>query len=209
MMLPASTIGTSSGNGTSPYDATDKIATISLSDGTDVATRGQRNFYDGRATGSPVKKTLFHNICNKLKLKVHVKNPGPVKRKPQAGTAQNKLKELCQKLKSCKMGRRAWIKLIVVLSVLYPFLISSLGQTTLDAALKGIFMLNPTALSFLPGLAPFILFVIIYLCVLLCFCRSKTAKCLLDKMWKKKEKEEAPAETKNNEGKTNKESKKD
>ncbi|KJP86043.1 hypothetical protein AK88_04300 [Plasmodium fragile] len=62
--------------------------------------------------------------------------------------------------------------------------------------------------AFMGSFGPFILFTIIYLCVLLRFCRSKTGKCVLDKIWKKKEKEEAPTETQKNEGKVNKESKK-
>ncbi|KJP85109.1 hypothetical protein AK88_05261 [Plasmodium fragile] len=204
----ASTLGTSSGNETSQIDTEDAATvgttTVSLSGEPDIGKRGQRNFYDAYASGAP-KNRVFVDMLRKFKPRDKVNEPRPIKSKPQGATAQNKLKQLCQKLKQCKMGRRAWIKLIVVLSVLYSFCMSSAGQSTLNYALVGIFTLNLQALSYLAGLAPFIVFTIIYLCVLLRFCRSKRAKCLLDKIWKKKKKkEEGPTETKNNEGKVNK-----
>ncbi|KJP88233.1 hypothetical protein AK88_02180 [Plasmodium fragile] len=190
----ASTLGTSSTNGTSQYGITDASTTVSLSDGTDVGTRGKRNFYGGRVTGSPVKNTLFDDMRRKFKPKVHVKNPGPVKKRPQVGTAKNKLKECCQKLKRCKMGRKAWLALILVLSVIYPLLLSDVGATMLPAMFY--VMVGPfTFTQFMRRYGPSMLIPIIYSCVLVCFCRSKTGKCLLDKIWKKKEKEEAPTET--------------
>ncbi|KJP84881.1 hypothetical protein AK88_05487 [Plasmodium fragile] len=204
----ASTIGTSSGNGTSQY-GTEVGATyasavgttsVSLSDRTDIAKRGERNFYGGRATGSPVKNTVFDDMRNKLKPKLHVQNRRPLKKKPQGGTAQNKLKECCQKLKRCKMGRRAWSILIVVATVLYSFFMPIFRESlpTTFFSISSVF----SALTFLYGIP--ILIPIIYCCVLVCFCRSKTAKCLLDKIWKKKEKEEAPTETEKKEGEVNK-----
>ncbi|KJP85318.1 hypothetical protein AK88_05051 [Plasmodium fragile] len=196
----ASTIGTSSNNGTSQYGITDASTTVSLSDATDVATRGQRNFYDGQSTGSPVKNRLFDDMRRKFKPKVHVKNPGSVKKKPQGATAQNKLKECCQKLKRFKMGRTAWSILIVLSTLLYSFFMSII-QSSMPSALSSLtdLLLALTAFSGIP-----ILFIIMYLCVLLCFCRSKTGKCLLDKIWKKKEKEEAPTETEKKEAEVNK-----
>ncbi|KJP84823.1 hypothetical protein AK88_05549 [Plasmodium fragile] len=101
------------------------------------------------------------------------------------------------------MGRKAWLKLILVFSVLYSFLISPVAQGLVNAA---VMSLGPPVGVWI-GMGTygaFILIPIIYLCVLLRFCRSKTGKCLLDKIWKKKEKEEAPTETKNNEGEVNK-----
>ncbi|KJP85184.1 hypothetical protein AK88_05178 [Plasmodium fragile] len=193
----ASTIGTSSTNGASHIDTIDGTTvgtpTVSLRDATDVWTRGTRNCYDGRATGSPVKNTVFDDMRRKFKPKVHVKNPVPVKKKPQGATAQNKLKECCQKLKRFKMGRTAWSILIVLSTLLYSFFMSIIHSSMLSSlsSLTDL-LLSLTAFSGIP-----ILCIIMYLCVLLCFCRSKTGKCLLDKIWKnkKKEKKEAPTET--------------
>ncbi|KJP84829.1 hypothetical protein AK88_05541 [Plasmodium fragile] len=196
MMLLASTLGTSWGNLTSHYDTTDAITTVSLSDGTDVGKRGQRNFYDGRVTGSPVKNTLFDDMRRKLKSNAKVKEPRPVKKKPQSRTAQNKLKQLCQKLKQCKMGRKAWLALILVLSVIYPFLMSLLSAMVSwsEYTIAQIF-------AFSPGTSgAFILIAIIYLCVLLCFWCSKKGKCIVNRICK----DETRTETKNNEGEVNK-----
>ncbi|KJP88327.1 hypothetical protein AK88_01943 [Plasmodium fragile] len=116
----ANTLGTSLANGTSQYNTTDASTTVSLSDGTDVGTRGKRNFYDVQSTSSPVQNTVFGNVCKGLKSKMQANRSRQTKNKPQGGTAKNKLKECCQKWTRCKMGRRAWFKLILVLSVLYP-----------------------------------------------------------------------------------------
>ncbi|KJP88411.1 hypothetical protein AK88_01863 [Plasmodium fragile] len=191
----ASTLGTSSATVTSQFDTVDATrvgsTTVTLSDGTDVGKQGTRNVYDGQATGSPGKNRVFVDMRRKLKSKVHVKNPVPVKKKPQGGTAQNKLKECCQKLKRCKMGRKAWTILIVISTVLYAFFMTMI-QPFSNETETGI-MLVLSALGSMHGIA--LLIAIIYLCVLLCFCCSKTGKCLLDKIWKKKEKKEAPTET--------------
>ncbi|KJP86036.1 hypothetical protein AK88_04293, partial [Plasmodium fragile] len=162
----ASTVGTSSGNGTSQYGtenaATVGATTVTLSDATDVGTRGQHNVYGGRVTGSPVKNTVFDDMRRKLKSKVHVKNPGPAKRKPHGGTAQNKLKECCQKLKRCKMGRRAWSILIVISTVLYAFFMTII-QPFSNEAETGIMLVLAT-LGSMHGIA--LLIAIIYCCVL-------------------------------------------
>ncbi|KJP84929.1 hypothetical protein AK88_05438 [Plasmodium fragile] len=193
----ASTLGTSSGNGTSQFDTTDVITTVSLSDATDVGKRGQRNFYDSRATGRPTT-TVFDDMRKKFKPRIRVKNPRTIKSKPQVGTAKNKLKECCQKLKRCKMGRRAWLGLVVVATVLYPVLHSLVESSMIELFGTGTSAVGGTiAISVVPILIP-----IIYCCVLVCFLRSKTGKCLLDKIWKKKK--EGPTATEKNEGEVNK-----
>ncbi|KJP85119.1 hypothetical protein AK88_05244 [Plasmodium fragile] len=202
----ASTIGTSSNNGTSPYDATDAITAVSLSGEPDIGKRGQRNFYDGRATGRQ-KGTMFDDMRRKLKSRDKEKQAEHKKKTSQNITAGNNCRRGLKKLIRCKMGRRAWMKVIVVFSVVYSFLISPVAQSIVHASL----MSSQAVLSFWPMMGIYgtsILIPVIYACVLVCFCRSKTGKCLLDKIWNKKEKEEAPTETQKNEGKVNKESKK-
>ncbi|KJP85616.1 hypothetical protein AK88_04729 [Plasmodium fragile] len=108
----ASTLGTSSGNGTSQYGTVDAstvgTTTVSLSDATDVGKRGTRNFYGGRVMGSPAKNTVFHNMRRKLKTKVHVKNPRPVQRKSQALIYLGVLFWFCYSKKGRNILREAW-----------------------------------------------------------------------------------------------------
>ncbi|KJP85004.1 hypothetical protein AK88_05359 [Plasmodium fragile] len=199
----ASTLGTSSGNGTSPYDTVDAstvgTTTVSLSDGTDVGTRGTRNFYDGHATASPAKNTVFDDMRRNFKSKVKVQKPNHVKKSSQDITAGNNCRRGLKTLIRCKMGRKAWTILIVISTVLYAFFMTII-QPFSNEPQTGIILLLST-LGSIHGTA--LLIASMYLCVLVCFLRSKTAKCLFDKFWKKKEKEEAPTETKNNEGELN------
>ncbi|KJP84980.1 hypothetical protein AK88_05390 [Plasmodium fragile] len=205
----ASTLGTSSGNGTSQYGtevgttnaSTVGTTTVSLSDGTDVGTRGTRNFYDGRATDIPVKNTVFDDMRRNFKSKVKVQKPNHVKKSSQDITAGNNCRRGLKTLIRCKMGRKTWSILIVVFTVLYSSFMSIMQQLMSWGFPTGIadFFSPIISMYGIPILIP-----IIYLCVLVCFCCSKTGKCLLDKMWKKKEKDESPTETKNNEGEVNK-----
>ncbi|KJP84964.1 hypothetical protein AK88_05403 [Plasmodium fragile] len=211
MTFLASTIGTSSGNGTSEYGtdvgtaAASTIATtsVSLSDATDVGKRGQRNFYDGQSTSRRMKNTVFDDMRRKLKSTDKVKKPQHKSKSSQDITAGDNCRRGLKKWTRCKMGRKAWLALILVLSVLYAFFMSSLGQSVLSGIFRMI--LGQAAFAtFMGTYGAFILIVIVYFCVLICFCCSKTAKCVLDKIWKKKEKEEAPTETEKNEGEVNK-----
>ncbi|KJP84944.1 hypothetical protein AK88_05422 [Plasmodium fragile] len=207
----ASTLGTSSANGTSQFDmvhgTTVGTTTVSLSDGTDVGKRGQRKFYEGCATGSPATNTMFDNMRRKLQSRDKVNKPQHKKKSVHDGTTGNSCRRGLKKCKRCKMWRRVWLGLIVVATVLYTFLISPAAQSIVQTSLMsqgaqlGLWMLMGTY-------GAFVLIVIVYCCVLICFCCSKTGKCLLDKIWKKKEKEEAPTETEKNEAEVNKESKK-
>ncbi|KJP87058.1 hypothetical protein AK88_03344 [Plasmodium fragile] len=203
----ASTLGTSSANVTSQFDTVDATrvgsTTVTLSDGTDVGKRGQRNFYDGQSTGAP-KNRLFDSMCKNLKPGAPLKKPQHKNKTAPDITARNSCRRGLKKLTRCKMGRRAWLGLVVVSTVLYSSFISIMPHVMSIIMQEGQ-ILN---LSFWMGLygGP-ILITVIYSCVLLCFCCSKTGKCLLDKIWKKKKKKEAPTETDNNIG-VNKESNK-
>ncbi|KJP88405.1 hypothetical protein AK88_01857 [Plasmodium fragile] len=175
----ASTLGTSWGNLTSHYDTTDVISTLSLSDGPDSAKLDPLNFYDDHATGSPVKNSLFDDMHRNLKFKVKVKKPQHKKKTMQDITAGSSCRRSFKKWTRCKMGRRAWMKVIVVFSVLYTFFISPVAQ----AIYTSFFGLSPfISAAFMGSFGPLILIVIIYLFVLVRFCRSKTGKCVLDKI---------------------------
>ncbi|KJP85125.1 hypothetical protein AK88_05250 [Plasmodium fragile] len=204
----ANTLGTSSGNVTSEYGtevgtaaaSTIATTTVSLSDATDVGKRGQRNFYDGQSTSRRMKNTVFGNVCKGLKSKMQANRSRQTKNKPQGGTAGSSCRRGLKKWTRCKMGKKAWSILIVVSTVLYSFLVPTMqdymsyGSYTIADYFSGL-----ASMHGIPMLIP-----IIYACVLVCFCCSKTGKCLFDKMWKKKKKEEGPTETKNNEGEVNK-----
>ncbi|KJP84992.1 hypothetical protein AK88_05374 [Plasmodium fragile] len=194
----ASTLGTSSGDGTSQYGTVREITdgsavgttSVSLSDATDAGKRGKRNFYDGPATDRP-KGTLFDDMRRNLKCADKVKKPQHKKKTMQDITAANSCRRGVKKWTRCKMGRKAWLGLVVVSTVLYAFFMPIMqklivGQTT---GIAYLFL----ALTNMYGIP--ILIVIVYCCVLAAFCCSKTGKCLLDKIWKKKEKEEVATET--------------
>ncbi|KJP88331.1 hypothetical protein AK88_01947 [Plasmodium fragile] len=189
----ASTLGTSSGNVTSTYGTTDAITTVSfsdgttvgtttvsLSDGTDVGKRGQRKFYDDTSTDNSVNNTMFDNMSSKLKPKVQVKEPRHVKTKPQGGTAKDKLKEYCQKLKRCKMGRKGWLGLILVVSVIYTFIQACSYPIVylLLNVVADVWNRPDWPLFAFPALIA-----LIYFCALLWFCYSKKGRNILKKIW--------------------------
>ncbi|KJP88227.1 hypothetical protein AK88_02174 [Plasmodium fragile] len=202
MMFLASTLGTSSGDGTSQYGtdvgtaAASTIATtgVSLSDGTDAGKQGTRSFYDCHASGAP-KNRVFVDMLRKFKPRDKVKEPRPIKSKPQGGTAQNKLKELWQKLKRCKMGRKAWIKLILVATVLCPVLASVVQASAMALGVTAEPVVGVIAMYGSP-----MLFALIYGCVLLCFWCSKKGKCIVNRICT----DETRTETEKNEGEVNK-----
>ncbi|KJP85646.1 hypothetical protein AK88_04718 [Plasmodium fragile] len=147
-----------------------------------------------------MKNTLFDDMSRKLQSRDKEKQAEHNKKSSQDITAANSCRRGFKKWKRCKMGRRAWIKLIVVATVLYSGLMSIMQQLIVESS-SGIsyFFWSLAGVYGTPILIP-----IIYACVLAAFCCSKTAKCVLDKIWKKKEKEEDPTETKSNEGEVNK-----
>ncbi|KJP87053.1 hypothetical protein AK88_03339 [Plasmodium fragile] len=146
---------------------------------------------------------MFDDMRRKLQSRNKINKPQRTKKSPQDITAGNNCRRGLKKLTRCKMGRKAWSILIVVSTVLYSFFMSLIGPSMsyVSSGPMQYLLMGLTGTYWTPILIP-----LIYLCVLLGFCCSKTGKCLLDKIWKKKK--EVATETEKNEAGVNKESKK-
>ncbi|KJP84998.1 hypothetical protein AK88_05368 [Plasmodium fragile] len=142
---------------------------------------------------------MFDNMRRKLQSRDKVNKPQNKQKESQDITAASSCRRGLKKWTRCKMGRRAWSILIVVATVLYPVLPSLVQASAMALGVTAEPVVSVIAIYGSPMLCA-----IIYLCVLVCFCRSKTGKCVLRKIWKKKKKEEVSAEMEKNEGEVNK-----